>query len=291
MAGIVAALNNNGYAVASAAGGWGDGTQQPTGNGVKIMALRIGWADVFDVRDGFVSMDYAAQALVYAADNGAHLVNASWGSSNIFNFGEAVDYFLASGGIIFKAAGNSGLNSADYLGTREDIVNVAATGKQDPFIVQRNDCKAWFSNYGEWIDIAAPGVEILSTWHNLYDPDFDYVRVMDGTSMASPCALSVAALIWSQNPSWTADLVKQHLFNTADPIDDLGCNSAYVGQLGAGRVNAFNAVGRCENNTEGNDNDVDGKDFVEFIDDYTAGDLGTYEVAVFASDFSRTNCP
>ena len=69
-------------------------------------------------------------------------------------------------------------------------------------------------------------------------------------------ALSVAALIWSQNPLLTAEEVKQRLFDSAEDIDGLSCNSSYNGQLGAGRVNAFKAVAACENDLAG-DGDVE----------------------------------
>ena len=235
VAGIIAAINNNGYAVASPAGGWANGSQEVDGNGVKIMALRIGWSGRFFIFEvGYVSMDYAAEALYYAADNGARLANCSWGSSNTGGLGDALDYFIASGGLVFKAAGNDDLDDPDYMGNRADIINVAAT--------DANDCKASFSNYGAWVDISAPGDNITSTYHEKDDPQNDYIATISGTSMASPLALSVAALIWSQNPTWSADQVKQHLYDTADDIYTLSCNSAYQGKLGAGRVNAFNAV-------------------------------------------------
>lgn len=60
--------------------------------------------------------------------------------------------------------------------------------------------------------------------------------------MSAPLAAGVAALIWSKNPGWSADQVKQVLYESADPIDDLDCNSIYAGKLGAGRINAYQAV-------------------------------------------------
>ena len=236
-AGIVAAQNNNGEAVASVAGGWGNGGLEPTGNGVKVMPLRIGWSiDLYglDYEVGVVEMDYAADALYYAAENGARIASCSWGSENTGGLGAAIDYFLASGGLIFKAAGNDGSSTPDYMGSRDDIITVAATDD--------SDCKASFSNYGTWVDIAAPGVYIWSLFHDHTDPDTDYVAPLDGTSMAGPLAASVAALIWSQEPSWSAEEVKEMLFLSADPIDGLSCNSTYAGKLGAGRINAYQAV-------------------------------------------------
>jgi subtilisin family serine protease len=210
------------------------------------------------------------------------LANASWGSSDTGGLGAAVDYFLANGGLLFKAAGNSNSASPEYLGQRDDVINVAAT--------DRNDCKASFSNYGFWVDISAPGVEILSSGHNHLDPAVDYVVTADGTSMASPLALSVAALIWSQNPSWTAAMVKRQLFNSADKIEDLSCNSTYSGQLGDGRVNAYNAVGSCAGDLN-NDGDVDGEDLAEFLSFFESGLADEIDLAIFTYYFGRTDCP
>jgi subtilisin family serine protease len=237
-AGNVATMNNNSYSQASVAGGWGDGNfVGGPGNGVRVMDLRIGWRALygilFDV--GMVDMGFAAQALQYAADHGARIASCSWGSDNSGGIGEAIDYFMASGGLIFKAAGNDSTETADYLCARSDVLCVAAT--------DQNDCKASFSTYGSWVDISAPGVGIWSSWHNPDDPVPDYISTMDGTSMATPLSASVAALIWSQNPTWTSAQVRQRLFDSADPIDSLPCNFSLAGKLGAGRINAFKAVG------------------------------------------------
>jgi subtilisin family serine protease len=234
-AGNVAAINNNGYATCSVAGGWLSGTQQPAGNGVKVMACRIGWSGRSQgLEAGYVRMDYAAEGFYYAADNGAKIASCSWGSSNTGGIAAALDYFIANGGLIFKAAGNDGTETADYMCGREDIIAVAASDS--------NDCKADFSTYGTWVEVSAPGTGILSSYHYHPDPENDYIAWIDGTSMATPITASVAALIWSKNPGWTAVQVKNELLATTDPIDGLACNSSYTGKLGTGRVNAYNAV-------------------------------------------------
>jgi len=153
-------MNNNSAAVASVAGGWGNGVLESSGNGVKVMPLRIGWSAFYFgfLEVGVVAMDYAAEALYYAADNGADIASCSWGSENTGGLGAAIDYFLASGGLIFKAAGNDGTSTPDYMGSRDDVVSVAATDE--------SDCKASFSTYGDWVDISAPGVNILSLFHD-----------------------------------------------------------------------------------------------------------------------------
>ena len=283
VSGIIAALNNNGYATASTAGGWGSGSLQPDGDGVKIMPLRIGYSYKYRGREvGVVRMDFAAEAFYYAADNGARLANASWGSSNDGGLGAALDYFLAAGGLIFKAAGNDPQEPVDYMGGRDDIINVAAT--------DRNDCKASFSHFGTWVDISAPGVNILSTYHVHGDSVNDYVATASGTSMASPLSLSVAALIWSQHPSWTAAMVKRHLYTSADNIEGLSCNASYIGKLGAGRVNAFNAVGPCAGDLD-NDGNVDGHDLAEFITRFESAQADEIDLEIFKDYFGSSGCP
>ncbi|MBD3163252.1 MAG: PKD domain-containing protein [Candidatus Eisenbacteria bacterium] len=234
-AGNVGAMNNNGYATAAPSGGYGSGALEEFGNGVRVMACRVGWSgSYFGQEAGYVRMDFCAEAFYYAADNGARIASCSWGSSNSGGIDAAVSYFTGIGGLVFKAAGNSNNQTADFLCGRSDVISVAST--------DQNDCKSSFSSYGTWVDISAPGTDIVSLYHVHDDPSGDYVATVSGTSMATPLAASVAALIWSQNPGWSASQVAQQLYATADPIDDLGCNGSYIGKLGAGRVNAYEAV-------------------------------------------------
>ena len=233
--GTVAAINNNNLGVGSIAGGWNNGTQTEESNGVKVMALRIGWSGIWFIWEvGYVDMGFAADAFYYAADNGARIASCSWGSSNSGGLGDAIDYFLAGGSLIFKSAGNDDNEETDYMTARNDIISVAST--------DQNDVKSDFSSYGTWVDISAPGTDIYSTYHDHNDANTDTYASLSGTSMASPNAAGVAALIWSRHQDWTADQVKQRLFDTADNIDNISGNSAYAGKLGAGRVNAYNAV-------------------------------------------------
>ncbi len=238
-AGNIAAINNNAYCNTSPAGGWGNGVLESGANGVKVMALRIGWsANDGGAERGYVRMDFAAQALTYASDNGAKIVSCSWGSSNTGGLGAAIDYFLAGGGMIFKAAGNENrtisTSAHEYMCGRSDVICVAAT--------DQNDCKASFSNYGPLVDISAPGVSIDSLYHYHPDPGPDYTALMSGTSMATPLAAGTAALIWAQHPTWTAAQVRAKLQESADNIDSLPCNSSYAGKLGSGRGNLYHAT-------------------------------------------------
>jgi len=281
---IVAAINNNSNAVCSVTGGWGNGVLEPTGNGVKIMAVRVGWsAHLGSSQVGLVDMSYAAKAFHYAADKGAKIASCSWGSGNSGGIQEAVEYFLASGGLIFIAAGNDGADSPDYISTLsyDGIINVAAT--------DQNDCKASFSNYGTWVDIAAPGVSILSCYHDHTDATVDHVATMSGTSMATPMAAGVAALIWSENPSLTASQVRTKLVGSADNIDGLACNASYAGKLGAGRINAYNAVSSVaamSGDFYPSDCDVDGSDLAALIANGSLLDIETFD-----NNFGRSTCP
>ncbi len=242
--GTIGAITNNNYAVSSVSGG--NGETAGVGNGVKVMGLRVGWNDILDL--GFVGMDFAAGAFIYARDNGANFASCSWGSSNTGGLGEAIDYFLYGTttptgseprlGLIFKAAGNDNDEGSDYMLDRTDIIGVAST--------DQNDVKSDFSTYGTFVDISAPGTDIISTWHSNTDPVPDFVNTISGTSMATPCVASVAALVLAHNNALSPDEVEQILYSTADDIYGIAGNATYAGKLGAGRVNAFAAVTQAD---------------------------------------------
>ena len=233
-AGIVGMMTNDGYGMAGVAGGWGNGSQAVTGNGVKVMPLRMGYSyNYLGQEYGVVLMDAAAEAFYYAADNGARIASCSWGSSNSGGIAAAASYFTANGGLIFVAAGNDGTQTAGYLNSRSDCISVAAT--------DQNDAAASFTTYGTWVDISAPGVGIYATYHDHTDPNTNYWAALDGTSMACPMAAAVGAMIWSQNPTWTRAQVESQLYSSADNID-AELASQYIGKMGAGRINMYNAV-------------------------------------------------
>ncbi|MFB0986617.1 MAG: S8 family serine peptidase [Phycisphaerales bacterium] len=228
-AGIVGALNNNGTGVSSPAGGYGNGSPSTTGNGVRVMALKMGHSSNYNGSEaGFVGMAAAAESFFYAAQNGAKIASCSWGSSNSGGLAAAIDYFIASGGLVFVAAGNSNNTSQGYVNSRSDCYSVGA--------LDTDDTKASFSSYGSWVDVSAPGVSILATYHDSSAPNNNGYAYLSGTSMATPLVASVAALAWSQNPSATADEVWAAVRDSADPI------SSFSGQMGSGAANAANAV-------------------------------------------------
>lgn len=235
VAGTVGAITNNNRQVAGVAGGFSDGTTSGAGNGVKILPLRIGYhARYHGITTGIVRMDYAAEAMNYLSDlvdAGVNVasINCSWGSSNSGGLGAAVTNLLAHDVVICVAAGNSNSSSTDYLGGRGDCMDVAAT--------DRNGNGASFTNYGSWVDVAAPGVEILSTFRNPDDPDptAHYIALLDGTSMSSPHVAGIIALLESCNPALTGPQKYNLVVNNTTPYSDSR-------DLGSGIANAYLAL-------------------------------------------------
>jgi subtilisin family serine protease len=235
VAGTVAAVNNNGTGVSGVAGGSG------ANDGVRLMSCQV-----------FNSSSSGGfdQAPIYAADNGAAISQNSWGytSVNVYDQAtlDAIDYFNANGGggvlnggITIFAAGNDNKTGNWYPGCYSGAFAVAATNNKD--------VRSYYSNYGDWVDISAPGGEqssstdpkgVLST---LTNSSYGFYQ---GTSMACPHVSGVAALLVSNavrngitlTNTQLADLLK----NNVD--DHYSLNSGYIGKLGSGRLNAHKAL-------------------------------------------------
>ncbi len=209
VSGIVAATINNSIGTVGTAAG--------------STVLPLKWYD-----GGTWTAAIIAETFTYAADNGVDIVNTSYNMDSWANDAvvhAAFDYMYDAGVLHFNSAGNgSALNPPRQVFVESLLV--AST--------ESSDAKSGFSNYGVGVDIAAPGGSILSTTPN------NTYSVFSGTSMASPNAAAVAALIWSANPTWSREQVAAQLLATADNID--AQNPSFVGLLGAGRANSFNAL-------------------------------------------------
>jgi subtilisin family serine protease len=229
--GMVGAITNNGWAVAGVAGGFGDGTLSGAANGVKVLPLRIGFhAYIFGIITGVVRMDWAAEAMNYVAglvDAGVNVaaVNCSWSSSNSGGLDAAVDNLLAHDVVVIHAAGNDNSSTPDFLGNKAGVMNVAAT--------DQNGNGAAFTNYGPWVDVAAPGLLVLSTSHVPTDPDptHHYIGIRDGTSVSAPQIAGIAALLESCDPSLSGPDKFNLIVNNTTPYADNR-------DLGAGIANA-----------------------------------------------------
>ncbi len=208
VSGIVGAETNNNIGVAS------------IGYNVSIMPVKIG-----DCNTGSLTSGY--DGIIWAADNGADVINMSWGGGGSSNYGQNVcSYAWNLGSILIAAAGNDGTNQQFYPAAYDDVVSVASTTS--------GDAKSSFSQYGTWVSISAPGSSILST-----NEGTSY-QVTQGTSMASPMVAGLVGLMISHAPSATPQQVVNCLLSSSDNID--GANSNYIGQLGAGRINAYQAL-------------------------------------------------
>ncbi|RMD99740.1 MAG: hypothetical protein D6812_10990 [Deltaproteobacteria bacterium] len=200
-------------------------------NGIGITGVL--W-DVRIMRVKFISgaggSDFdAAQAIVYAVDNGARVSNNSWGGSGASTtLANAVKYARDNGMVFVAAAGNSRTNNdrLSFYPAAYPYSNVVAVAATDA-----NDRLAPFSNYGvRTVDVAAPGVGIYSTF-----PDGEYGE-LDGTSMASPHVAGVAALLLLADPDLTPKEVRDILVNTSDPISALGTKVQAAGRINAARA-------------------------------------------------------
>jgi serine protease len=210
VAGIAAAKGDNGIGIAGVA------------FNCKILPVKAG---IDNNPNGEILYGY--EGIKYAADNGAQIINCSWGGTEYSQFGaDIIHYAIAKGALVVAAAGNENLSATHYPSDYPGVLSVAS--------VDSSDVKSGFSNYGYRIDVSAPGENIYSTL-----PNNSYGE-MSGTSMASPMAAGVAALVKSLHPSWTPDQVREQVRVTADNIDNL--NSGYANQLGFGRINALRAV-------------------------------------------------
>lgn len=205
-AGTLGAVGNNARGVAGA--NWD----------VGIIPVRIAISD----SNSSAYISTMATCIEYAADNGARIVNLSYGGIQYATIDSAAQYLRANGGLLFMSAGNSGQehNYPDYT----SFIGVGAT--------DRNDNRASFSSWGNYVDITAPGVEILTTY-----PSDRYVYY-SGTSFSSPLTAGIAALMVAANPAITPDEIETGLFSTAVDIGAVGDDSVF----GHGLVDAFAAV-------------------------------------------------
>jgi subtilisin family serine protease len=219
VAGTIAAEGNNGIGVIGVA--WH----------AKIMPLKG-----FDASG--TGFDFTlAPAILYAASNGADVINASWDAiDNLAVFGnsqtieEAIQYAASLGVVFVASAGNSNQDANNFFPANSpEAITVASS---DPF-----GNFSFFSNFGSKIDVTAPGEDILSTQAaNTFfgNPVIDGYARMTGTSMAAAHVSGVVALILSQNPGYSPDTVRTVLRSSATPNADT--------RFGSGELNAAIAV-------------------------------------------------
>ncbi|MEI7845363.1 MAG: S8 family serine peptidase [Chloroflexota bacterium] len=190
VAGIAAAVSNNSEGIAGVS--WG----------AKILPVRVLDAE------GSGTYDNVASAIVWAADQGAQVLNLSLGGlDNSDTLEKAVNYAISKGVIVVAAAGNYGDNSIFYPANYPGVIAVGATDEQNN--------RAYFSSYGKQLDLVAPGDSIISL-----DLWGDYTN-MSGTSMASPHVAGLAAILVSL-PGNSSALVEHQMEASALDLGDKG---------------------------------------------------------------------
>jgi subtilisin family serine protease len=196
---------------------------------VQIMPLKFMSAGGFGTtKDAIEAINYVIQRK--KAGVNVRIISASWGSTQKSRALEDVIRTAYENDILFvAAAGNASTNNdrSPHYPSSYDVPNVVSVAALD-----RNDQLASFSNYGaKSVAIAAPGVEILSTWlGNQYEEK-------SGTSMATPVISGVAALILSENPRMSVDDLRKKLMDSTDPIVALKGKT-----VSGGRINAAKAL-------------------------------------------------
>ena len=164
VAGIAAAITNNGVGIAGVA--WD----------ARVLPVKV--LNYYGAGDDFL----IGKGIVWAADNGADIINLSLGgAAERGGLCESVKYATSKGALVVAAAGNGEDRAAMYPAACPGAFAVTATDANGDF--------TYFSNYGRWVDLAAPGVQIISTRN-----DGGYIAE-DGTSFAAPIVSGVAALV------------------------------------------------------------------------------------------------
>jgi thermitase len=183
-----------------------------------------------------------AEAIYYAVDNGAHVLNMSVGGSSMsFLLRDAVNYAYSNGVTIVACMMNENNNVTFYPAGYQNTIAVGSTDAND----QRSDPFFWSSTsgscYGSHIDLIAPGNYIYGLSHS---SSFNYNSYWGGTSQATPHVAGVCALLLAQNPNRTPDDLRSILINSAEdevgnPLEDVPGFDIYYGH---GRLNAYQAL-------------------------------------------------
>jgi subtilisin family serine protease len=209
VAGVIGAVGNNGKGVCG-----------------------VNWQSSIMVLEVMYGSDEVAEALDYAAANGARVVNMSFGSDIFGPEGDpvvktAIDNAYAKGVLLVASAGNSDSSRPHYPAAYPNVLAVASTNGEDT--------KTGHSTFGSWVDIAAPGTDIVTT-----AVDGEYIATA-GTSFSSPYVAAVGALLLSHRPELTNVQTRAVLENTTDPLY-YGEIDPNLGYIGTGRVNAYAAL-------------------------------------------------
>lgn len=212
VAGIAAAMTDNGTGIASA------------GFNSSYMAVRAGGTE-----EAPRSIGFGYQGILYAAVNGAHVINCSFGSTFNSQFGaDVVTLATELGSVIVGSAGNNNDEVPNFPASYQNVLSVAS-------VVTTNSTKSSFSTYGFGVDVSATGSSILSTVFN------NEYALNSGTSMSAPVAAGLAALVVHRYPDWSPERVLGQIRGTANPAL-YNSNPNFTDKLGVGLLDAEKAL-------------------------------------------------
>ncbi|MEN6356718.1 MAG: S8 family serine peptidase [Armatimonadota bacterium] len=216
-AGIAAAQTNNNIGIAGVS--WG----------AKVMPIKVMDADGYGLESD------AAEGIIWAADHGAKIISMSLGGyDDVPAEKAAIEYAYNKDCVLVGASGNDGLDTSFYPASYDQVIAVGASNENSQRCSE-NDWGAGGSNYGEYLDVMAPGNEIMSTW---WDAGGSTYNISSGTSAAAPFVSGIAALIWSQYPNWSNGEVVEQIKLSCRDIGSIGWDQ----YTGWGLVNAYHAL-------------------------------------------------
>ena len=221
---------DHGTHVAGIIGGSGNPEILGVNRVIKLMAVK------FIAHDGYGTTSDAIKSILYAVNNGARVINNSWGGTNYSRaLKDVVEYSNSKNTLFVAAAGNNGTDNDRVLHypSSYSIVNVIAVGA-----LSEDNTMPYFSNFGsDGVDIVAPGTYIYSTIAD------DQYSTYSGTSMAAPFVAGVAALVLSVFPETSAYDLKRIILESNDYMPNLSGKILTSGKLNAARALALAEVG------------------------------------------------
>ncbi len=215
--GIAGAVTNNSLGVASI-----------SYNRVNLFGIKATSDDTDDTR----TIEFSFEGVQKAIENGAKIISMSFGGAGVSNaWQELINEGTANGIIFVSSAGNGNTSVKSYPAAYDNVIAVANTDERDR--------KNASSHFGDWVDISAPGTSILSTVVG-DDGTSGAFASYSGTSMSAPMVAGLIALMLAENPALTPAQILNLIQITADNI--IAVNGGFEGLLGAGRINAYNAM-------------------------------------------------
>jgi flagellar hook assembly protein FlgD len=212
VAGVAAATGNNLIGIAGAS------------MGASVLGVKV--AD----NANEIWSDAEARGIVWAADQGAKVINLSLGSPYSDSVeSDAIAYAISKGALVVASAGNDSTTAPSYPAAYPQVMAIGATNTA-------TGGRAGFSNFGSWVTVAAPGVGITGTTPtagSIFFPSSSGYDVGDGTSFSSPIVAAEAALLWSLTPAVSASEIRQAIVKSSHGYTNQGLGTGQVDFLAA----------------------------------------------------------